>query len=123
MGGGQDVEVTTRGARVVAAIDGGVEAGAGVGTKVGVWISAGCGVGVGMGIGVNELGAAGCVCGTGVTGAFDGPTSFSMAVAHVIGDVVCMVSVGAAVEAGTMRAVVLNIASGDGFGCGGGFSP
>jgi hypothetical protein len=75
-----------------------------------------------MGTGVDELEAAGCGCGTGVSGAFDGPTLFSMAVANVTGDVVCVVGVGAAVETGTMRAV-LRIGSDDGLGWDSGVSP
>lgn len=65
---------------------------------------------------MDGLGAAGCVCGTCVTEAFDGPTLFSMATANVIGEAVCAVAVGAAVEIGTMRAVLLRIVSGDGSG-------
>lgn len=67
--------------------------------------------------------AAGCVCGACVTGAFDGPPSFRMATVNVIGEVVCVVAVGAAVETGTMLVVLLRIASGDGLVWGGGFSP
>lgn len=62
------------------------------------------------------LGAAGCVCGTCVAGAFDGLTLLGMAMANVIGEAVCVATVGAAVETGTMRAVLLRIASGAGSG-------
>lgn len=80
-------------------------------------------MGVGIGVGMDGLGATGCVCGAGVTGLSDGPISFSLAVADVIGEVAGVFTIGAAVEIGTMRAVLLRLTSGDGSVLGGGFSP
>lgn len=90
--------------------------GTGVGITGDAWVDAGFGVGVGM----DGFEATGCVCGACVTGGFDDPPSFSK---DVIGEVACVVTVGAAVETGTMRAVLPKIASGDGLVWGGGFSP
>jgi hypothetical protein len=60
----------------------------------------------------------------GSAGAFDGSTLAGMAMAIVIGEVVCVVTVvGAADETSTMRAVLLGLTSGSGSTFGGGFNP
>jgi hypothetical protein len=121
VGAGEGVGATVGGARGAVGIAVGVGAGADLGVGDGAGI--GVGLGVGVGIEVDGLESVGCVGGTGGAGVSDGSTLLSLAVANVIGEVVCMVRGGAAVETGTMRAVLLRIASGDGSGWGGSFSP
>lgn len=73
---------------------------------------------------MDGLGVAGCACGAGVTGADDGSTLVGMAIAKVIGEVVCVVTVvGGAGETSTMRAVLVRVAPGGDSGLGAGFSP
>lgn len=122
VGGGAGVGATTGEAQRAVGLDVGGAGGAGVGIRNG-GVSISSGFGGGVGIGVEGRAAAGCVGGVGVTGAFDGSTSFGMVVANVIGEVVWAVRGGAAVEIDTMRAVLLGIASGDGSGGGDGFTP
>ncbi len=73
---------------------------------------------------MNGVGGAGCVSGMGVAGALDGPTLVGMAIATVIGEVACVVTVvGVTDETSTSRAVLLGPASGGGSAFGGGFNP
>jgi len=59
-----------------------------------------------------------------VTGALDGSALVGMAIATVIGEVACVVTVfGAVDETSTMRAVLLGLASGGGSAFGDGFNP
>ena len=60
----------------------------------------------------------------GIRGEIDGPTLVVMATATDVEEFVCPVRVaGVAEETSTIRAVLLQLASGDGSGFGGGLSP
>lgn len=102
----------------------GVGVSVGVGDGVGVEVTVGAGIGGGAGAMISGSGMGGCDWGVGSRGAIDGSTFVVMATGIVIGEFVCpVVVVAGADEAGTIGAVLLRLASGDGSGFDGGLSP